>query len=132
MEVIEKYIEYDPRSEYGITNLSVEGGDLLSIEVKIVKKWRDFYFIPSSLEGFSYPLAFLFPPRWKEQKYYCLCACIGKDEDRFIKIGKGISDIKITKSGELFIFVNDYFSKTTYKNNRGLLNLSIKLTKNIK
>lgn len=124
-----KYIiQYDPREMYGETNIYLKVGDKMSISTKILKSWKDYY-IPSSLDGFCFPLAFLFPARWKTEKYYCLCGCIAKDNSTFFKIGKGIHQFEIMKEGLLYIFVNDFHANWAYRNNRGLVEMEILINK---
>lgn len=124
MAKISKTIQYDPKRKFGETDLQLKVGDSISVTTKILKPWKDKW-IPSCLDGFNFPLSFLFPARWKKEKYYCLCACIGKEEDYFFKIGAGIHSFIIQKEGTLYIFVNDYNANWAYSNNRGMVELSI-------
>lgn len=123
----EKTILYNSKLKNLDTLLDIKSGDKISVIVKIKEPWKDWV-IPSSLEGFNNCLAFLFPPRWKSQKYYCLCACIGENEDYFFKIGIGLTELEIKKSGRLYIFVNDYEKEMSYANNKGLVELVFRIS----
>jgi hypothetical protein len=116
---------YNSKDKIGNTGLQVHSGDKLSIDTCIKESWIDLW-IPSSLEGFNSPFKLLFPARWKDEKYYCLCGFIGDEKDgNYFKIGLGVENFNVTKSGLLYIFVNDYNANWAYRNNKGIVKLDI-------
>ena len=115
-----RVVEVDPRELHYPTGIAVKAGDLY--EFKAEGKWRD-WLIRCDANGWPRvfdPLAKLFAKlnRLRDERTFLLCGNIDKDDSYKFAIGSGPINYGATKSGQLYLFANDWYC--AYGNNRPL------------
>lgn len=93
--------------------------------LQIKEPWVD-WFLPSKLTGYNFYIVKHFcKPRLKTANYYALCGGVMNElHEKFI-IGEGMDVFSPERGGLFYAFANDYDTKWTYRNNRGIVLLEI-------
>jgi hypothetical protein len=85
-------------------------------------QWRDWTIVADA-NGFTRWYLKPFKPRIREERFFRLIGCVGKDESRWFAIGTEPAPIVAPTSGRLWCFANDV--RWAYGNNHGEVTLTV-------